>query len=366
LNLGERVSVLIVAGKNRIKGSVKNIFKHFSNDIDFSKPVILKPNIVFPVKNNTGEITRLNLVKCVVEVLKHDYGVQQILVGEGTAAGTIPARNFEVSGYLKLAQDLGIELIDLHKSERIPVEWKHGTLELPKILFEATYINLPILKISSAAVMSGAMKNQKGLLSPAMKKKFHRIGLHESIALLAKAIQPHLTIMDGSNFFRNNLLFAGTNLYEIDHYAAKLLGIDQPDYLHYSDELGLVRSDYQVTGTELVRRNNRKFQHNRYKQYLGLRLWSNPAACSMCRFSLEGLKHPLQEKSLCQTFRLYMKLLKYAIQGADFVFGSSPQFDENKKNIICIGDCTKELAKTKGFLHVPGCPPLRSDLGRYL
>ena len=279
------MAVVIAAQKNNIKGSIRALLNHYKDEIDFRKTIFLKPNIVFPVNDRCGEITRLSTVRSIVEVLREDYGPVNILIGEGTAAGTNALRNFKVSGYQTLANRLNVSLLDLHSVERIPLEWKYGTIYLPKVLFDTTYISLPILKESSAALMSGAMKNQKGLLSTEMKKSFHRLGLHEPIAALCAIIQPHLTIMDGSNFFLNDLLIAGTNLYEVDHLATTLLGIDEPGYLRSARGYFLGGDKYEVVGQKLATRNKRRFGYRKYKKYLNLRLWSNPTACSMCRFS---------------------------------------------------------------------------------
>jgi hypothetical protein len=364
-NLGERVSVIIVAKKNRIKESLRTIFNHYRDKIDFSKTVFLKPNIVFPVNDKTGEITRLAVVKSVVDILREEFHTHRIVIGEGTAAGTNPLTNFKVSGYRELAGQLKVELLDLHEAERTPVKWKHGILDLPRILFDSTYINLPILKMSSAALMSGAMKNQKGLINPEMKKRFHRLGLHEPIAALAETVRPHLTIMDGYNFFRNDAFFASDNFYEIDHLVIGLLGGDQPEYLRIAKDYGLGNDAYEIVGREFAERNNKTFEHQKCKDYFRLRLWSNPAACSMCRFTLESLRH-WPTTSFYHSFLVYAKLLRWLVKGADFVFGSKPEFDRGRKNIICIGDCTKKVAKSNKYRHVPGCPPTRASLSRHL
>ena len=125
-------------------------------------------------------------------------------------------------------------------------------IQLPKLAFEKTYINLPILKISSAATISGAMKNQKGLLLPDMKKKFHKLDLHAPIAHLNNLIQPDLTIMDGINFFGKNILISGDNTYEIDSLSSKVLKIPKPEYLTIAKEIGVGNDDCKMLGDEIT------------------------------------------------------------------------------------------------------------------
>jgi hypothetical protein len=60
------------------------------------------------------------------------------------------------------------------------------------------------------------------------------------------------------------------------------------------------------------------------------------------------------------------RLIRLAITGAELVYGFDPVVRPEYKKIFCIGDCTKKLAKARGYVHVPGCPPRRKDLIRFL
>ncbi|MDY7037223.1 MAG: DUF362 domain-containing protein, partial [Thermodesulfobacteriota bacterium] len=263
------------------KEAIRKILHTFRDKIDTSKGVFLKPNIVFPVREKSGEITRHKIVRALVDVLREIDPNLEIVIAEGTAAGTIPAENFKVSGYAKLAEELRVHLLDLNQVEHIKLKWKYGILRLPKIAFDKTYINLPILKSSSAAGISGAMKNQKGLLLPNMKKGFHKLGLHEPIAHLNKAVQPNLTIMDAANFFNDNVLIAGDNTYEIDRFATKHLRAPEPAYLRMSRELGVGSDNFTLLGEDMEElHSNYEYQPYEYKKFLRIRLWSNPRACS--------------------------------------------------------------------------------------
>jgi len=356
------MSVFIAKENRDTKQAIGRILEHFQNEMDISKGVFLKPNIVFPVREKSGEITRHKIVRALIDVLREIDPKVEIILGEGTAAGTIPTENFEISGYSKLARELRVDLLDLNTVEHIKLKWKYGILKLPKIAFDKTYINLPILKLSSAAGISGAMKNQKGLLLPNMKKGFHKLGLHAPIAHLNKLVQPDLTIMDGINFFNDNVLIAGDNTYEIDRLATKLLRAPEPGYLKTSRDIGVGNDDFSTLGVDIEKLNtNYKYQPGEYKKFLRIRLWSNPRACSMCRFLFHDIKK-FPTNDLRHTISMYLKLLKYAVKGTEIVFGSRPEFDAEFKNVICIGDCTRKLAKEKGYVHIPGCPPNKEQM----
>src|SRR5512137_2309369 len=154
------MSVLLSEGSRNLQESIHHILDTSLTKNDYSRGIFLKPNIVFPVKQGSGEITPHTIIRTLVETLREKSNNIDIIIGEGVAAGCDPLINFSVSGYSKLAQELIVPLIDLNIAERKVVTWKFGKLELPAIALERIYINLPILKPSSACVISGALKNQ--------------------------------------------------------------------------------------------------------------------------------------------------------------------------------------------------------------
>jgi uncharacterized protein (DUF362 family) len=358
--------VLVTKESKDIKTTMAEILGFFDRQIDPSKGFFLKPNIVFPVPPESGEITRPVVVKGLIEALRKKYGSVDIVMGEGTAAGTDPAENFEVSGYRSLAEELSIPLVDLDQAERVSIPWQYGTIDLPKIALDRVYINLPILKTSAAAIISGAIKNQKGLISPHMKKKFHRMGLHGPLAALTKVVEPDLTILDGYNFFPNdNVLIAGDSVVEIDALAIRLLNSEEPEYFSKLKEEGHVAYEAKIQGVECLDFTTQRRRFEKYKSLMNLRLWSNPRACSMCRLALHQVKgaYSLGFRS---SARLYLKVLFYSVTGADLIFGLKPQYEAISERVICIGDCTKSIAKANGYRHVPGCPPTLTQMIDYL
>jgi uncharacterized protein (DUF362 family) len=358
------MTVLLSDGQKNLKDVLHNILDTFNTDVDYSRGIFIKPNIVFAVKAKSGEITSPILVKILIKTLRERHSNIDIIIGEGVAAGCDPKENFEISGYTELAKELNIPLIDLNCTERKTIPWKFGKLELPRIAFERTYINLPILKPSSACVISGALKNQKGLLLPAVKKHFHRLGLHEQIAELNTVVQPALTIMDCSRFFGHNVLISGNNCGEIDATACNLLGIDEPEHVQLSRSARVFTTGYSVKGDEIYMQvaSNRPMVKE-YKTLGRLRLWSNPQACTMCRYLFRDIQHNILKP---QNFLLGVKLLAYTIKGAEIIMGLNPQWRREHNTVICIGACTRNLAKAGEYIHIPGCPPTLNDLDKHL
>jgi len=268
--------------------------------------------------------------------------------------------NFNVSGYTRLAQELNVPLIDLHTAERRSIAFGAGSLALPCIMLDRTYINLPILKPSSACVISGALKNQKGLIPPQEKKRFHRLGLHQQIADLNLAIQPALSILDGTVFFGRQALISGDNCGEIDASACRLLGIAEPEHVRLAREGGLFSPDWGETGDTLYLIPSVSApSYKKSKQIGRLRLWSNPQACSMCRYVFHDITRNVFKP---QNLRAGVGLLPYTLKGAEVIMGSNPKWQKEYETVICIGECTRKIAREGGYIHVPGCPPTPEDV----
>ena len=275
--------IQIVDAARDIRSALGKVLDRFSTRIDPGRGIFLKPNIVFPLGDRSGEITRLAVVRSLVEQLRERHGNIDIVIGEGTAAGTNALENFRISGFSKLAHSLGVRLLDLDKEDRIMVPWEFGQLGIPAIALQRTYINLPILKPSSAVLISGALKNQKGLLLPSLKKQFHQKGLHDRLAHLNKVLQPSLTIVDGINFFKPAVFIAGDNCGEIDLEVCQLLDIDPPGYIKRSVEIGVCDPAYARVPDSPRLRPRIHPEVEPFEALLRLRIWSNPHACSQCR-----------------------------------------------------------------------------------
>ena len=353
------MSVLLTDGRKNLKDAIRHILDTFLTKVDYTRGIFIKPNIVFPVTQRSNEITSLSFVEALVTTLKERHSNIDIIIGEGVAAGCDPSNNFQISGYSRLARKLDVPLIDLNCADRKAVAWKFGTIKLPVVALERTYINLPILKPSSACVISGALKNQKGLVLPGVKKQFHRHGLHEQIAELNVVIQPTLTIMDCSRFLGRNMLISGNNCGEIDATACRLLGIDEPEHVKLSRSACIFAQEFTVDGDKINPRHvSNRLKVKEFKRYGRLRLWSNAQACSMCRYVFHDIQHELiRPKNILAR----IKLLAHSLKGAEIIMGTNPQWRQQYPTMICFGECTRRIAKEGGFTHIPGCPPTPDD-----
>ena len=174
---------------------LKNIsqFSGWLNELPFNippgKPVVLKPNLVFPAIETSGVVSDARLAGMLIEHLRQ-MGVRDITIAEGPGLGVDPLEAFEKTGFGELSRKHNVPLIDLNQAPRHPVNWYDGELQLPLIFKDAYYINLPKLKTHINTLVTLGLKNQKGLLSYADKKCFHKSGLHRPVAELYKLIRP--------------------------------------------------------------------------------------------------------------------------------------------------------------------------------
>lgn len=358
------MAVLLSDGRKELRETIHQILDAFLTDEDYQRGIFIKPNIVFPVKASSGEITPPALTKTLISTLRERQPNADIIIGEGVAAGCNPEENFCVSGYAELAEETGVPLVDLHSTERETLAWKFGKLKIPVLALERTYINLPILKPSSACVISGALKNQKGLLLPEIKKHFHRLGLHEQVAELNHVVRPSLTIMDCSHFFGPNTFISGNNCGEIDATVCNLLDIDEPEHVYLSRSAQVFTDGYSIIGDPIsLKRASDRPMVTEFKRLGRLRLWSNPQACTMCRYLFHDVQNNILQP---ENLSLAGKLLKHSIKGAEIIMGLNPKWRKEYDTVICIGVCTRRVAQDGGYIYIPGCPPTLDDLNEHL
>lgn len=372
---------IIKAGKydvSALEDLIKDAIEDLKLNLETKKTAVLKPNIVIPAKPGSAIITHPAITEAVINVLE-DYGFDDIIIGEGPGVGADEIKAFELSGYSKLAAKKNVKLINLNKTERTEIRWKYGTLKIPKIITDADlYVNLPKMKTHGLTVVTLAMKNQKGILSNADKQKFHKLGLHVPVAELANLVQPDLNIVDAITCMdgegplngkkkRVGALVVGTNLVEVDVICCSIMGIEYTRVEHIVEGLkrniGPEKPD--LIGTDLADvRTSFKTPNEEYGRFLNVYSWRNPYACSMCidSFSLavkSSVRRPIYWLTFLPKFAYYALFSRINI-----IQGKHARLPDVKGRVICLGDCTRDLATKNDLLHIGGCPPTSKDIIR--
>ena len=238
--------------------------------IDRARPILIKPNLVEALAPPIT--TPVALVEAIIDFLQQNIPGTRIIVGEGTGSVEYDTFHcFSLLGYLKLAKEKGVELLDLNTEAQIKKtnadcgRWPE--LYLPPILDEVYLISVPVLKAHSLAGVTLTMKNMMGCASPSHyrqgnswgKSAFHK-GIQNAIFDLNRYRTPDFTILDATVGMAEahlwgphceppvGRLIAGTDPVAVDAYGCELLGRDWRNVGHIRSADGILgkADDFQV------------------------------------------------------------------------------------------------------------------------
>ncbi|MCW1301313.1 MAG: DUF362 domain-containing protein [Candidatus Nanoarchaeia archaeon] len=219
----------------------------------FSRKVLIKPNLVEPMPNNSGAITRKEVVEGVIQFLK-EMGYEMI-VGEGAAIWNT-MECFDMAGYFELSKKYKVKFLDLNRGKFERINGKFWEFEVAKIALECDVVSVAVLKEHAFGVTL-TLKNLMGLLRPRgnypLRAYMHAEGNEEIWAKrlmdLVRAIKPKLAIIDattgmfGSHLFGKlvplDLTLASKDAVACDLAGAELLGHKEISYLKLALEEGL-------------------------------------------------------------------------------------------------------------------------------
>ena len=182
--------------------------------------------------------------------------LREIIIGESAAVSHSTMEAYRVSGIAEVARKRGVRLVDFKKDRQVELSVPRGrsiaAVQVAETVLKADFlINLPILKVHSQTRVTAGLKNLKGCISDAEKKRFHRLDLEQCIADLNTVIKSDLVIVDatlcslaweeGGDPVRLDTVIAGTNVLAVDSFAATLLGYNPEEIRHFllAEEHGL-------------------------------------------------------------------------------------------------------------------------------
>ena len=332
--------------------------------------VLIKPNLVMPLPYTSGATTNPAVVRALVRLAK-EFGAGRICIAESCEVGLDTAKIFAATGIDAVAAEENVELIDLKKDEPVAVLLPGAELLrrffLPKSVVAAdVIINVPVIKTHTEFPVTLGMKNMKGVLYDADKRKLHRKGLTAGIVDLYRAVRPEFTVADGTVAMEGfgpicgdpvnlGLIAASTDTMACDAVCCAVMGIDplSVEYISAAYGLGLgeaVLSRITVVGEDIaeVRRpfKRRTFADVVKGGWCGI---IDQNACSGCHNAMATMINQLEKDNALR-----------AIAECVFVFGQKPERPEpgqgEGKRLIFIGKCQRGLAK-EGEKYFPGCPP---------
>ena len=167
--------------------------------------ILIKPNLVESIAPPVT--TPVDIVSALVDCLRI-FSNAEIIIGEGTGALNYETwLPFEELGYRKLAEEKGVELIDLNTADCVhlanPSCRRWPEMFIPRITMESFLISVPVLKAHTLAGVTLTMKNMMGMAPPehyqkggAWKKSSFHTNIQDAIADLNRYRTPDFTILD--------------------------------------------------------------------------------------------------------------------------------------------------------------------------
>jgi uncharacterized protein (DUF362 family)/Pyruvate/2-oxoacid:ferredoxin oxidoreductase delta subunit len=208
--------------------------------------VFLKVNLLSKAEPARMVTTHPELVRAVVRAVKAAGG--EVSLGDspgGRNSAAAAARLFEVTGMTEVAESEGARLVLLDDDPvRVPVpdRGKYASLTLGGAAVNAdVLITLPKFKTHGFMTLTGAVKNQFGLIPGLEKAQFHlkvpsRPDFADMLIDINEACRPNLAIMDavvgmegegpaGGSPKPIGALIASTDVYALDVVMAAMAGL---------------------------------------------------------------------------------------------------------------------------------------------
>lgn len=184
---------------NSIESAIKQSLKDQGIDkkIVRNKLVFIKVNIVYD-RLMIGAVTSPYILDAVIKIAK-EYS-NKIIVGDIDDIFHKVKLGFRRCGTERVCRNHRVGLVDLTKEEFIEVPTRvpgFKTVSIPKIVHQAeTFITVPVLKTHFESDISGALKNQYGLLPMYRPLYHHKIGY--ALAAVHSTLKNRIVIADAT------------------------------------------------------------------------------------------------------------------------------------------------------------------------
>ncbi len=185
-----------------------NVLKGLDGDSFRGKSVLIKPDIQHSASPQSGKVGNPAVVAAIVDWLREN-GAGEIAVGESPALGVQAKEAFAVSGFVEMAEEKGVRLLDFDNGANIVVKVIGGQrkfLTVTAALGEFDrLISVPVLQFASAPLsllnLRGVMWRQQKLAfyggyAPGIKPQ--KATLELAFRDLQLAIRPDIVLIDGS------------------------------------------------------------------------------------------------------------------------------------------------------------------------
>ena len=354
--------------------------------------MFIKPNIVYWSSYphpKWGVITTSRVMEDVVTVL-NERGFTDITIGEGFGSNEAAEDAFKKLGYNLLKERFEVKLVN---TLDVPVEKLDMGCDF-KVNFssaplKADYIiSMPVLKTHSQAHVTLGLKNLKGFINIASRKKFHGAdpikNLHYNVAKLANNIPPVLTIIDGiytlergptmdGKAHKSNILVASKDVLSADFVGAKLLGIEPSSVPHLAIAAEERNRPIDLSDIDIVGEKIESLAAHHEWEFLYNDAGDLPLPFYTRQF--KGIKYRKYDTTMCtycSTINgLLLVLIKNAWNGEsfgdiEFLTGKVMEPSPGMNKTILVGQCqynkNKDHPNIKEMIPIRGCPPSMEDV----
>lgn len=361
--------------------------------------VFIKPNfclwhegVSFP---KYGVLTTARMIEDIVTLLK-ERGVKDITIVEGVIeierkSESVLQAVAKGMGLDVLAERYGVKIIDVLKGSFAKVTAGDVTLSVNRDLLDADYvINMPVLKTHTQAMVSLGIKNLKGVLNIASRKRCHNadhsIDLDYHLAKLPGMLSPSLTILDGiytlergplytGRAHRSNIIIVSKDLISADKVGATILGF-APQTIPYialaakNNGRPIDLSDVNIRGEidieTALKPHKWEFEQNE----------SGDLPLFFERAGIKGLTYPQADNTMCTYCSAFIYCVIWGILMAknrdkpfddiEILHGKIHEPTEGHKHTLLVGQCqVKKNGENQLINHcvkIKGCPPSEKDL----
>jgi len=272
----------------------------------------------------------------------------------------------EQSGTKVVAEKLGVPVVDLntdhHQELEIPNPLVMKSVKVAQTVLDSdVIISIPVMKTHIRSAVTLSLKNMKGVMPGAEKKKTHRLGLELAIVDLMSIVKPHFAVVDGlmgmeglweypDDCIPLGLVGAGRDPVAVDSVFAQIMGLWPMDIMHlvYAQRKGLGVCDpegIKTVGLSIpeVRRLFRPAFEVLRSRYPRLTIKAEKA-CTGCTGELISTLIYIREARQVERLR-----------DLTVIIGEPREKWKGEKTVV-IGNCAKKLKVRHPF--VPGCPPV--------
>jgi uncharacterized protein (DUF362 family) len=231
--------------------------------------VVIKPNLCDITAWETGVTTDprwLGVLARLLRSIRPDVKIYAVEADAISAYKTYRScdETFERLGFVAAAQEAGINLVNLSRSDTLEVSLAGipMAVRIPQLFLEEMYfISIANLKLHPYTRITGILKNSLGLITDADRSEFHP---HLSVLLsrLHQLFPPDLCIIDGriglegrgpilGRPVRMNTILFGADALDVDETACRLMAIRPGKVAHLrqtAKDLGRDFGEFEVVG----------------------------------------------------------------------------------------------------------------------